>query len=94
MSWCWEEVSPAEPNPTQAHLDAVALDRIAHMLRNPQWGVGMLEDLGDLVSDTGRTIQGTCAECGHIAYGGPDERCEADGCACPQHEQQQTWDRH
>jgi hypothetical protein len=74
--------------------DAGALDAIACMLRDPQWGVGMLEDIADLVSATGRTIQGTCASCGHIAYDGPDEQCEADGCVCPEHEQQATWDRH
>ena len=83
--------------------DAVALDVIAHMLRDPEWGVGMLEDIADITSATGRSIQGTCGVCGHPAYGTCDERCEADGCTCPErdgcgamgeHTQQLTWDRH
>jgi hypothetical protein len=74
--------------------DANALEAIAEMLRDPEWGVGMLEDIADLVSDTGRSIQGICAACGHPAYGTFDERCEADGCACARHGQQPTWDRH
>lgn len=81
-------------HPARTESDADALDRIAHILRDPEWGVGMFEDIADVVSDTGRTIQGTCASCGHIAYGGRDEQCEADGCVCPEHEQQATWDRH
>jgi hypothetical protein len=74
--------------------DAAALDALADMLRDPEWGVGMLEDIAELVSGTGRSIQGICAACGHPAYDTVDERCGADGCACPQHEQGPTWDRH
>lgn len=36
-------------------LNARALDAIAEMLRDPQWGVGMLEDIAELVERTGRT---------------------------------------
>lgn len=36
----------------QAH----ALDAIAEMLRDPQWGAGMLEDIAELVQKTGRTV--------------------------------------
>ena len=36
--------------------DADALDRIAHILRDPEWGVGMLEDIGEIVTGTGRSI--------------------------------------
>jgi hypothetical protein len=79
---------------TTADGDRHTLDAIAHMLRDPEWGVGMLEDIADLVSRTGRSIQGMCAACGHPAYDTVDERCEADGCACARHEQQPTWDRH
>jgi hypothetical protein len=74
--------------------DAAALDALADMLRDPEWGVGMLEDIADLVTATGRSIQGSCGSCGHPAYGTFDERCEADGCACARHGQQPTWDRH
>ena len=35
--------------------DADALDAIAHMLRDPEWGVGMLEDIEQWVSATGGT---------------------------------------
>ena len=34
--------------------DAPALDDIAEMLRDPDWGVGMLEDIAAIVSQTGR----------------------------------------
>jgi hypothetical protein len=72
--------------------DAAALDALADMLRDPEWGVGMLEDIAELVSGTGRSIQGTCGSCDHpVLWDGP---CEADGCACGEHEPQSTWDRH
>lgn len=35
--------------------DTRALDLIAEMLRDPRWGVGMLEDIAELVERTGRT---------------------------------------
>ena len=83
--------------------DAAALDAIADMLRDPEWGVGMLEDAADIALRTGRSIQGTCGSCGHPADGTFDERCASDGCPCPQreavgvaveHTPQPTWDRH
>jgi hypothetical protein len=40
----------------QAGSDASALDRIARILRDPEWGVGMLEDIGEIVTGTGRSI--------------------------------------
>ncbi len=43
---------------TDAARDAQALDRIAHMLRNPAWEVGMLDDIAELVGRTGRNVDG------------------------------------
>ena len=37
--------------------DKTALDRIQEMLRDPEWGVGMLEDIAYLVNMTGRDVQ-------------------------------------
>ena len=37
---------------------SAALDAIADMLRDPDWGVGMLEDIGDIVRASGRDIEG------------------------------------
>lgn len=34
--------------------DADALDQICHWLRDPDWGVGMLEDIAATVEATGR----------------------------------------
>ena len=39
--------------------DEGALDEIAHILRHPEWGVGMLEDIADIITQTGRDIAGT-----------------------------------
>lgn len=83
---------PPAPIPEAATDDADTLDAIAHMLRDPEWGVGMLEDIAELVRDTGRSLKETCAACDHPASW--DEPCEAAGCACAQHEPQSTWDRH
>lgn len=77
------------------HLtDRSALDAIADMLRDPEWGVGMLEDIAEITGATGRSIQGTCGSCGHEADGIEDEQCSSEGCACPEHAQRPTWDRH
>jgi len=38
--------------------DGAALDAIAHMLSDPDWGVGMLEDIEELVNRTGRGTEG------------------------------------
>jgi hypothetical protein len=82
---------PPAPMPEAATDDAAALDAIAHMLRDPEWGVGMLEDIAELVADTGRSCKETCAACDHPATWEP---CNAAGCACAEHEPQSTWDRH
>lgn len=34
-----------------------ALDEIAEMLRDPDWGVGMLEDIADIVRRAGRSVE-------------------------------------
>ena len=36
--------------------DNNALNQIANMLRDPDWGVGMLEDIAELVKRTGRSL--------------------------------------
>jgi hypothetical protein len=36
--------------------DQQALDALAHMLRDPDWAVGMLADAADLVRATGRSL--------------------------------------
>ena len=36
--------------------DDDALDLIAHWLRDPDWGVGMLEDIAAVVATTGRDL--------------------------------------
>ena len=74
--------------------DRAALDAITEMLRDPEWSVGMLEDIADMTSATGRRVQGTCGECAHAAEGTGDEHCSTDGCRCEDHAQQPTWDRH
>lgn len=40
-----------------AAADARAVEAIAEMLRDPEWGVGMLEDIAELVRGTGRTVE-------------------------------------
>lgn len=40
-----------------ATADAAALDRIAEILRDPQWGTGMLEDIAEIVSSAGRITE-------------------------------------
>jgi hypothetical protein len=37
--------------------DKQVLDDIAEILRNPDWAVGMLEDIALLVSRTNRTVE-------------------------------------
>ena len=76
--------------------DAEALDSIAHMLEDPEWGVGMLEDIDQWVTATGRSTAETCYSCGHRArpHEVLDETCRAAGCGCVDHALQQTWDRH
>jgi hypothetical protein len=47
---------------TRAARDAAALDNIAHMLRDPEWGVGMLEDIAAIVGDTERSLDNPSGE--------------------------------
>ncbi len=42
--------------------DAVALDTIAAILRDPEWGAGMLEDIADVVASTGRSLANASGE--------------------------------
>lgn len=42
--------------PAAQPADGQALDEIQHMLRDPQWGVGMLEDIAVIVGRTGRDV--------------------------------------
>jgi hypothetical protein len=37
--------------------DKTALDQIQEMLRDPEWGVGMLEDIAEIVNRTGRDTE-------------------------------------
>jgi hypothetical protein len=39
----------------QADADKDALDQIQHILRDPQWGAGMLEDIAEILQRTGRS---------------------------------------
>lgn len=41
---------------THGSDDGPALDEIAEMLRDPDWGVGMLEDIAAIVRATGRSL--------------------------------------
>lgn len=43
--------------PKRALGDGPALDQIQHMLRDPEWGVGMLEDIRDIAERTGRSCE-------------------------------------
>lgn len=48
--------SGAETAVSRTRGDAGALDAIREMLRDPEWGVGMLEDIAELVKATGRDV--------------------------------------
>jgi hypothetical protein len=37
--------------------DAAAVEVIAEWLRDPEWGVGMLEDIADTIRRTGRSVE-------------------------------------
>lgn len=52
-------VAPQAEQRSPHAADAAALDAVAEILRDPQWGVGMLEDIGAIVNATGRDITGT-----------------------------------
>lgn len=45
-----------------ARRDAEALDRIAEMLRDPEWAVGMLEGIADAVVSSGRSLDNPSGE--------------------------------
>ena len=53
--------SHREPERAAAALsaarDAAALDRIQEILRDPEWGSAMLEDIGEIVAGTGRPAE-------------------------------------
>jgi hypothetical protein len=38
--------------------ESEGLDAIARILGDPQWGVGMLEDIAAIVAGTGRNLEG------------------------------------
>ena len=40
------------------HGTEQALDKIAPILRDPEYGVGMLEDIAQIVGETGRDVEG------------------------------------
>lgn len=40
----------------RTETDAGALNRIQRILRDPEWGSGMLEDIGEIIVATGRSI--------------------------------------
>ncbi len=46
------------PEPLDAFRDRAGLDSIADMLRDPEWGSGMLEDIAQIVQNTGRDTEG------------------------------------
>lgn len=48
---------PCPPRQPGTSDDTDALDRIQHMLRDPEWGVGMLEDIADIIRGTGREVE-------------------------------------
>lgn len=50
-------VTEPKQKPPDRNEDCLTLDQIQEILRDPDWAVGMLEDIGDLVGRTGRTIE-------------------------------------
>lgn len=44
------------PTAPRTVTDAAALDAVARILRDPDWAPGMLEDIADLVTRTGRSV--------------------------------------
>jgi hypothetical protein len=48
---------PADRPATVPASDAETLDAIQWMLRDPEWGVGMLEDIADRLRRNGRTVE-------------------------------------
>lgn len=50
-----EEMANPE-NQINENDDRRALDRIQYMLRDPEWGVGMLEDIAGILVESGREM--------------------------------------
>jgi hypothetical protein len=50
-------VNAADRTPNKDGVDRVALNEIQEMLRDPQWGSGMLEDIAEIVNGTGRSTK-------------------------------------
>ncbi|MCL4423103.1 MAG: hypothetical protein M1115_08065 [Actinobacteria bacterium] len=42
--------------------DGAALDQIAHILCDPEWGVGMLEDIAHILTQSGRSLENRSSE--------------------------------
>lgn len=55
LSERWLRVLPGDEEDDPR--DARALDLIQEMLRDPEWGVGMLEDIAEIVTATGRRVE-------------------------------------
>jgi hypothetical protein len=41
----------------EGYRDMAALDQIAEILRDPEWGAGMLEDIAQIINATGRVTE-------------------------------------
>jgi hypothetical protein len=46
-----------ENQPAGGDADRKALNEIAEMLRDPRWGLGMLEDIAEILARTGRSVK-------------------------------------
>jgi hypothetical protein len=46
-----------ENQPAGSDIDRLALNAIQKILRDPEWAVGMLEDIGEIVRKTGRKVE-------------------------------------
>jgi hypothetical protein len=53
---CGGHTEPVEIRAMTITSDTEALDAIAQILRDPEWAVGMLEDIAEHVEATGRSI--------------------------------------
>lgn len=53
----WLASSAHQQDPAPADSTPAAMDEIAELLRDPQWGVGMLEDIREIVERTGRSCE-------------------------------------
>ena len=65
--------------------DNRALDIIAYLLKDPDWGPGMLEDIAELVIRSGRSVENICLITGEEGENIND---------CSTHEHEHTWSRH